>query len=164
MSAVDPRAEELVRLLGDRGASLATAESLTAGMLAATVCEVPGASAVYLGGVVSYANSVKQGLLGVDGALLAGRGSVDPDVALAMAEGARTACGAEYGVSTTGVAGPAAHDGKPVGRVYLGLSGPGTERVLELDLEGDRASIRSQTVRRALGMLLEELGGRDDAA
>lgn len=157
-------AEAAVARLAAAGESVATAESLTAGLLAAAICDVPGASAVFPGGVVSYAGAVKAGLLGVDEGLLAARGSVDPDVARAMAEGARAACGAVHGISTTGVAGPSAHDGKPVGRVYLGLAGPGGSRSVELDLAGDRAAIRARTVELALGLLLEELGAPDAAS
>ncbi|WP_309248183.1 CinA family protein [Rothia santali] len=157
-------ADAAVARLAAAGESVATAESLTAGLLAAAICDVPGASAVFPGGIVSYAGAVKASLLGVDEELLAARGSVDPDVAGAMAEGARVACGAVHGISTTGVAGPSAHDGKPVGRVYLGLAGPGGSRSVELDLAGDRAAIRARTVELALGLLLEELGAPDAAS
>lgn len=102
--------------------TIATAESLTAGMIAATLADVPGASAVLRGGVVSYCNEVKQQLLGVSAQLLNTVGAVDPGVAAAMAEGALISCGADLAVSATGVAGPEAHQGKPVGTVYIGFA------------------------------------------
>ena len=102
--------------------TVATAESLTGGALAAAVVDVPGASACFEGAVVSYSNRVKTEVLGVPARLLAERGSVDPDVAVAMAEGVRRRLGTDWAVSTTGAAGPGPHDGKPVGTVYLGAS------------------------------------------
>lgn len=149
---------QAVRLLRERGQSVATAESLTAGLISASLAEVPGASAVLRGGVVSYAAEVKEALLGVDPELIAARGTVDPDVARAMARGARRACAADWGVSATGAAGPEPHDGKPVGTVYLGIAGPGeAETVLELHLTGDRERIRTESARRALETLVEQL-------
>jgi nicotinamide-nucleotide amidase len=103
--------------------TVATAESLTAGMVAATLANTPGASGMLQGGVVAYQNSVKAGVLGVPEELLAEVGSVDGQVAEAMADGARRACGADLGISTTGVAGPEPHDGKAVGTVFIGIAG-----------------------------------------
>ncbi len=139
------------------GQTVSTAESLTAGMLASTICSVSGASTVFWGGIVSYDNSVKSGVLGVREDLLADKGSVDPDVARSMAAGARRVCGTDWGVSTTGVAGPNPHDGKPVGLVYLGCAGPQGYATRELRLEGDRAEIREQTVWAALRLLVESM-------
>ncbi|MCD1145110.1 CinA family protein [Kocuria sp. LUK] len=136
-----------------QGLTLATAESLTGGALAAAVVDVPGASACFEGAVVSYSNRVKAEVLGVPAELLAARGSVDPEVATAMAEGVRRRLGTDWGVSTTGVAGPEAHDGRPVGTVYVGLAGPGGRAVHELRLSGDRAAIRTATVAQALRLL-----------
>ncbi|MBG6083777.1 CinA family protein [Zhihengliuella flava] len=140
-----------------RGLTVATAESLTAGRVAAAIADTPGASAVLRGGVVSYASEVKASLLGVSTSLLARVGSVHPDVAERMAVGARTACGADVAVSTTGVAGPEAHDGQSVGTVYIGWStsrGTGQQR---LSLAGDRESIRAQATDAALQALLRHL-------
>ncbi len=149
----------VVRGLLDRGLTVATAESLTAGLLAATLAEVPGASGTLEGGVVAYQNHVKERLLGVDAGLLAEHGAVHPEVARQMAEGARRATGADVGLSTTGVAGPEPHQGQPVGTVHVGLAGlPGGPRVLSLRLDGDRDAIRRATVRDALQGLLDALG------
>jgi nicotinamide-nucleotide amidase len=120
-----PAARALVEEAVRRALTVATAESLTGGALAAAVVDVPGASACFEGAVVSYSNRVKTEVLGVPARLLAERGSVDPDVAVAMAEGARRRLGTDWAVSTTGAAGPEPHDGKPVGTVYLGVAGPG---------------------------------------
>ena len=145
--------EELVHRLAGRGETLATAESLTGGLLAATIVSVPGASAVYRGGLVTYATDLKASLAGVPADLLAERGAVDPDVAVALAVGARKACGAHWGLSTTGVAGPDSPEGKPVGLVYVGCAGPDGREVVELRLAGDRAAIRTAAVTAALDLL-----------
>lgn len=143
-------AERVLAELARRGYTLSTAESLTGGLLADAFVSVPGASAVYIGGVVSYATSVKHSLLHVDAALLESRGAVDPDVALQMARGVRGAVSAEHrvdvGVATTGVAGPDPADGHAVGTVYIAVSTPETEFVVPLQLSGTRASIRRQSV------------------
>lgn len=146
-------AARVIRAAVERGLSLGTAESLTGGALAAALVAVPGASAAFEGGVVSYSHAVKTRVLGVDAGLLERAGAVDPDVAEAMADGARTALGADLAVSTTGVAGPESHDGKPVGTVHLGLVGPDGTRRACLQLSGDREEIRAQTVRAALRAL-----------
>ncbi len=142
-----------------RGWTLGVAESLTGGMLAASLISVPGASASVVGAIVAYATPLKHSLLGVDAALLAEHGPVHPEVARQMAEGVRRAVAvdgrdADVGISTTGIAGPESPDGQPVGTVYVGVSTPGGSRVLTLRLEGDRDAIRAETVRRALGALL----------
>ncbi|WP_425582949.1 CinA family protein [Zhihengliuella alba] len=141
----------------ERGLTVATAESLTAGLVAAAIADVPGSSAVLRGGVVSYHNEVKAGLLDVPEGLLAERGSVDPEVARRMAVGARRACGADVGVSTTGVAGPAAHDGKPVGTVYIGWADAEASGVVELDASGTRPEIRRAACEAALAALAERV-------
>lgn len=137
--------------------TVATAESLTAGLVAATIADIPGASAVLRGGVVSYANEVKAAVLGVSEALLAARGSVDPQVAEEMAAGTRVACGADFGISTTGVAGPDAHDGKSVGTVYIGWADATGAGNVEYHFAGDRASIRLQSRDAALSLLLDRM-------
>lgn len=147
---------ELLALLESRGETLAFAESLTGGLLTDEFITVAGASAVVRGGVIAYATDLKETLLDVDPALLAQRGAVDRDVALAMARGARTRMGATYGLATTGVAGPDPQDGHPVGTVYIALSGPGGERVERLALSGTRAQIRRDAVTAAAGLLTEE--------
>jgi nicotinamide-nucleotide amidase len=153
----DPAAAPAVRLLVQRGETVATAESLTGGLVAATLVEIPGVSAVYRGGLVVYATDLKHALAGVPADLLAERGPVDPDVALALAVGARQRCVADWGVATTGVAGPDPQDGKPVGLVYLAVAGPFGSVVRELKLGGNRAAIRTESVTAVLRLLADAL-------
>ncbi|MGK0715531.1 CinA family protein [Leucobacter sp. W1153] len=163
-------ARQVVRSADRRGVRLATAESLTGGLLAATIVAVPGASRVFSGGVVAYDTSLKASLLEVDPELLASLGPVDPEVARQMARGVRRACAvslaqskvpteAHFGISTTGVAGPDPdpQTGQPAGTVWLGLSSELGERASTMRLEGDRQSIREATVRSALQTLLQAL-------
>jgi len=139
------------------GLTVATAESLTAGLVAAALANTPGASAMLQGGVVAYQNSVKAGILGVPEELLAAVGSVDGGVAEAMADGARRACAADIGISTTGVAGPEPHDGKGVGTVFIGVASPQGVGSFEYSFDGDRQSIREQACEAALARLLAAL-------
>lgn len=148
---------EVVRALLARGETLATAESLTGGLVAATLVEIPGVSAVFRGGLVVYATDLKHALAGVPETLLAERGAVDPDVALALAAGARERCAADWGLATTGVAGPDPQDGKPVGLVYVAVAGPSGPAVRELRLTGDRARVRTASVTAVLTLLDQEL-------
>jgi len=147
----------VVTLLRERRQSLAAAESLTGGLLAATIVDVPGASAVFRGALVVYATDLKRDLAGVPGPLLAERGPVDPDVALALADGARRVCRADWGVATTGVAGPEPQNGIPVGTLYVACRGPAGGEVRGLTLDGDRPCIRAGAVAAALAMLEELL-------
>lgn len=116
-------AAEVLDVLVARGQTVAVAESLTGGLLAATFVDVPGASRAFRGGLVVYATDLKASLAGVAEDLLRGAGPVDPQVALALARGARIRCGADWGLATTGVAGPDPQDGIPVGTVYVAVSG-----------------------------------------
>jgi nicotinamide-nucleotide amidase len=151
-------AAQVVARLAAGGRTLAVAESLTGGLLAARVVDVPGASAVLRGGVVAYATDLKHRLLGVDPDLLADRGAVDQDVAEQMAAGVRDRLGADWGLATTGVAGPDAQDGKLPGTVYVAVAGPGSARARGLRLTGVRAEIRAGTVDAALELLLFAMG------
>ena len=127
-------------------------------MLAAALTDVAGSSATYRGGVIVYATDLKAGLLGVPADLLAERGAVDPDVAIAMAVGVRERLVADWGVALTGVAGPDPQDGKAPGLVYLGLAGPvGAATVIELRLTGDRAAIREGARDAALQVLCDSV-------
>jgi nicotinamide-nucleotide amidase len=145
---------EIVRRLAARGETLAVAESLTGGLLASTVVDVPGASVVFRGGLVVYATDLKESLAGVPRSLLAERGPVDPRVALALAAGARHRCGADWGLGTTGVAGPDPQDGVAVGTVWVACAGPdGVAEVRTLRLAGDRAAIRRDSVAAAVDLL-----------
>lgn len=142
--------------LAGRGETLAVAESLTGGLLAAALVDVAGASAVFRGGLVVYAMDLKHRLAGVPQALLAARGPVDPDVALALAAGVRRACLADWGLATTGVAGPDPQGGAAVGTVYVACDGP-RRAVRTLRLPGDRTAVRRAAVAAALDLLAEEL-------
>ena len=150
-------AERVHALLQERGETLATAESLTGGELAATLTGVPGASKSYVGGVVAYATSVKQAVLGVPAELVAQYGVISAECALAMARGAARVTGGTWGIGTTGVAGPDLQEGKPAGTVYVGLVGPGTSRSLALELVGGRETIQDRTCEAALSALEEML-------
>jgi nicotinamide-nucleotide amidase len=145
--------------LARRGLTLAVAESLTGGLLSATIVDVPGASRVYRGGLIVYATQLKAELAGVPAGLLSERGPVDADVAAALAEGARGRCHADWGLSTTGVAGPDPQDGHPVGTVWIAAAGASGVVVRGLTLAGDRAAIRSETVRSALALLVDAVCG-----
>lgn len=152
----------VLELLVERGETLAVAESLTGGMVAAEITAAPGSSRAFRGSVTAYATDLKRDLLGVDASLLAERGAVDADVARAMAEGVRAALGASWGLSTTGVAGPEPQDGCPVGTVFTAAAGPYGETVCqELSLGGDRAEVRRQSVKSALELLHRELAGNE---
>lgn len=143
----------VVRLLTERGQTVATAESVTAGLVTATLTTVPGSSAVVRGGLVVYATDLKASLAGVPDDLLARHGAVHPDVAKALAEGARRTCRADWGIGLTGVAGPDPQDGVSPGRVYLGVSGPSGTNVTSLDLPGDRHAVRTASVAAAIDAL-----------
>lgn len=178
--ATDP--VEILQRLGHRGMTVATAESLTAGALSARIADAPGASIALLGGVVAYSNQVKENVLKVDPGLLETQGAVDGHVAAQMAFGAAQVCGTAIGISTTGVAGPEPHQGKPVGTVYLGISAAagvverfgfslpedcgahdlgsaeeGLAGYRLLDLDGDRSAIRRASVEGALKLLSDLL-------
>lgn len=151
-------AADVLELLVARGETLAVAESLTGGMVAAELTGVPGASRVFRGSVTAYASDVKNTLLSVDVALLAERGAVDAEVARQMAAGVRRLLRADWGVATTGVAGPDPQDGQPVGTVYVAIAGPGgTARGQRLRLDGSRLGIRLESVQAALELLQGEL-------
>jgi nicotinamide-nucleotide amidase len=152
-AAAEPLAELIVTLLTERGQTVAVAESLTGGLLAASLVEVPGASVVFRGGIVAYATDLKSALLDVPAALLERYGPVHADVASAMAEGVRRRLDATFGVATTGVAGPDPADGQPVGTVHIAASGQLSTVRQTLSLAGGRRSIRDQTVLQSLLLL-----------
>jgi nicotinamide-nucleotide amidase len=156
---VPPDPADVVGLLLDRGLTLATGESLTAGLVAATMADVPGCSAVLRGGVVAYQADVKQSLLDVSDEAL-GAGLVSRAVAESMAAGAAARLQADVGIGTTGVAGPEPHDGQPVGSVWIAVVTPDGAAARHLALAGDRAAIRRQTVEACWGLVLDTLGPR----
>ena len=148
-------AEELVELLKANGLTCATAESCTGGGVGSAITAVPGSSAVFAGGIISYANDVKERVLGVPAETLATVGAVSSETAAQMAKGARELLRVDLAVSLTGIAGP---DGgsaeKPVGLVWFGLATPSGVRTEKAIFQGDRARIRAQAVTHALGMLM----------
>jgi nicotinamide-nucleotide amidase len=157
---------DLIRLIAGLSRShftVSCAESLTGGLLTALLTETPGASAVVRGGLVVYATELKHLLAGVDSRLLSERGPVDPDVAVALAAGVRTACGSSVGLGLTGVAGPDPQDGVAVGTWYVALSWNRTHRLVShiapaadgAAEPADRAAIRTAAVRAAVGLLQE---------
>ena len=151
---------ELGRALRARGRRLATAESCTGGLIAAELTSVAGSSDWFLGGVVAYANAVKESVLGVSAEILAEHGAVSEPVVLAMARGARAVTGAEMAVAVSGVAGPGGGGpDKPVGTVWIAWSWPGGERAGRFQFPGDRAAVRRATTEAAIAGLLEIVQG-----
>ncbi len=149
---VEQKASALHLALLERGESVGCAESLTGGELAALLSTTPGASATFVGGVVSYATEVKRRLLGVTAEQV-----VSADCAMEMAAGVRTLLGLDWALSTTGVAGPDSQEGQPVGTVFVGLAGPGGVQSVPFLLDGDRGAIRSSACAAALELLLTEV-------
>ena len=157
--------KELVSALSAQGLFVVTAESISAGLVAAEITNVPGSSEVFLGGVVAYQNSVKQELLGVSSQLMGQQGAVDAEVAAQMATGVRQRFAKinqldsqkVIGVSTTGVAGPGESEGKPPGTVFIGISSRAGDAVYAYDFLGSRDEVRKQTVEAALKSLWEQL-------
>ncbi|SFU76131.1 competence/damage-inducible protein A [Alicyclobacillus macrosporangiidus] len=153
------------KLLRTRGETLAVAESCTGGGLSSMITGVPGSSAYYLGGVVAYHNRVKEQVLGVPAATLAEFGAVSEQTARAMAEGVRRLFGADWGMATTGIAGP---DGgtpeKPVGLVYVAVAGAGGTQVYRLQLRGSREQIRLRASKQVLWRMWQALAGYEPRA
>lgn len=147
--------ERIVTHLTAVGETIACAESLTAGLVSATIADTAGASLVLRGAIVAYAADVKVALLGVPPSVVAQAGTVDPRVARAMAEGARLRLGATWGVSTTGVAGPGPAEGKPAGTVHLAVAGPRGTVTTELRLKGTRDDVRRGAAAAALELALD---------
>lgn len=154
---VDALACRAAAALEQAGATVATAESLTGGLLGAAFTAVPGVSRAYRGGVIAYASDAKAALLGVPAETLRGHGAVAAATAAAMAQGARERLAATYGISTTGVAGPDPAEGKPPGTVHVGVAGPGAPRTVLCELAGDRDQVRRSSCAAALRLLLETI-------
>lgn len=156
-------AEVVGRTLTERGLTLATSESLTGGLLGATITAVPGASQYYLGGVVVYATEQKARIGGVDPAVLRKHGVISEQTAVEMVMGVQRLTGADYALAASGVAGPAPQEGHPPGVVWIAVVGPivGALRpspvALRFEFEGDRGPVREQTVAAALQMLRDLL-------
>ncbi len=141
--------------------NVATAESCTGGNVAGRLTAIAGASEYVLGGIVAYANDAKANLLGVSRETLATRGAVSAECAREMAEGARRAFGADFGISTTGIAGPGgATKRKPVGLVYIALASPDGVQSEQFHFPGDRATVIAAATEAALLMLLRGIEQR----
>ena len=155
--------EQIITALTERGETLATAESLTGGLISARLTAVPGASAAMLGAVVAYDPAIKERVLRVDPELLRLRGAVDPEVAIAMARGVRITFGSTYAVASTGAAGPDPAPGgaeapeAPAGTGYVAVSGPTGDAVRPFALDGDREAVRQGAADAALALLAEAL-------
>ena len=150
----DTMAGVVGQALRERHASVAVAESCTAGLLAAELTRVAGASEWFRGGFVVYADDLKHSLAGVDRSLIESQGSVSQPVALALARGARERCGADFGFGVTGIAGPGGGSPeKPVGLVHVALAGPDGAESIRRQMVGDRDLIRRRTVLLALDLL-----------
>ncbi len=151
-------AARVLETLAGRGETLATAESLTGGLLSSRLTDVPGASRSFVGGVVSYATRVKVSLLGVPHEVVQEHGVVSEECALAMAQGVRDRLDATWGLATTGVAGPDEQEGRAVGTVWVAIAGPAGATARLLELGGDRAAIRQASCDAVLEILARELG------
>lgn len=148
----------LLDALAARGWSVAVAESLTGGLVIACLIDVPGASSVVRGGVVAYATDLKATLLDVDLALLAARGPVDPEVAMAMAQGVRHRLRADVGLAATGVAGPDPQGGHAPGTVHVAVATPTTTQVRSIRLAGGRGEVRASARAAVLELALAIVG------
>ena len=151
-------AQALIRGLQAQGLTVATCESLTGGMICAALVDVPGASRVVRGGLITYQTDTKSLLAGVDAGLIETHGVVSAEVARAMAAGARDALHADIAVSATGMASPGEIGDPPAGTVFVGLASAAGVQAVELHLTGDRQAVRQQTVDAALKLIGQEIG------
>ena len=154
---LDTVARRLQEILREKSYTIACAESLTAGLVCATLCDIAGASDVVAGGVTTYQTSTKSEVLGVSRSRLQETGAVDPVVAEAMAQGAAKLFSADVALATTGVAGPGSQDGHSAGTVFISVATPAGGATTELSLSGDRNQIRLQTVAAVLQLAIEAL-------
>jgi nicotinamide-nucleotide amidase len=152
---VDP--VPVIAALRVRGETIATAESLTGGLVCGALTCVPGSSEVVRGGLVVYATELKHELAGVDPVLLEEHGAVHPDVAAQLALGARLRCRATWGLGLTGVAGPDPQDGVEPGTVHVALSGDAADSMRTITAKGDRYAVRAAAVSAALDLLTTQL-------
>ena len=150
-------AREAITALKDRGLTVCTCESLTGGLICATLVDVPGASKVVRGGLITYQTDTKPLLAGVDAALIEEKGVVSAEVAVALAEGARNRLQADIAVSATGMASPGEPDEPPAGTVFVGVASEKGVRTIPLSLTGSRAEIRQATVKAAIEAIIAEL-------
>lgn len=153
-------AKTIVALLTESNETVAVAESITAGGLGAAITHAPGASRVFLGGVLAYTNEVKINFLGVDAALIEEHTVVSEEVANAMADSAREKFGATWGIATTGIAGPGDYQGIPEGTVWVAIRGP-INQTIQLQLDGGREGIRTGAISSAIGTFARILSYRN---
>jgi nicotinamide-nucleotide amidase len=151
------RADQVHSRLVELGATVATAESLTGGLVSVLLTEAPATSVTFRGGLITYGVDTKHHVTGVDDDLLGEYGPVHPRVAEQLAVGARERVDADYGVGVTGVAGPATQGGRPVGEVWVGVASAHGARSREFHFAGNRSDIRAAATAAALGELLAEL-------
>jgi nicotinamide-nucleotide amidase len=143
-------AKNVIASLEARGETLSVAESITAGGLGSAITTMPGASQVFLGGVIAYSNDVKINILGIDSALIDKFSVVSEEVAIAMADAVRAKFGTTWGIATTGIAGPGDYLGMPEGRVWVAISGP-VNQTIQLQLDSGREGIRTGAISSAIG-------------
>lgn len=156
LTRIDEMAASVVKAASEKGVTISVAESLTGGMVSESLTSVPGSSKIFLGGIVSYALSAKEGILGVDGEVLAHDGAVCAQVASQMAQGAADRFSSDISAAVTGIAGPGgAEPGKPVGTVFIGTFQDGRARSLRTHFNGNRREVREQTTLFALRELKE---------
>ena len=153
MAKKDLVAASLVKRLKKSGYTVSVAESITAGGIASTITEVPGSSEVFLGGVIAYSDSLKKKFLSITTAVLKKESAVSESVAISMAENIRKECKSTFGISATGVAGPGKAYGQKAGTVWIGISTPKESFAIQLALNGDRESIRRESIACAIATL-----------
>ena len=151
--------EDALAVLREKGETLSTAESLTAGSLSSAITSIPGSSDVFLGGITAYQSSVKSSHLGVSEELITKHTVFSEEVAIAMAQGALKSFGSTWAISTTGVAGPGPSDGVAAGTVWVAIEGPVTQAI-ELSLSGERDSVRNATTASAMAAFARILRAR----
>ncbi|MEY4969833.1 MAG: hypothetical protein RLZZ277_64 [Actinomycetota bacterium] len=152
-------ANTVIAYLEDRGETVAVAESLTGGGLGHALTYTPGASKVFLGGIIAYTNEVKINFLGIDAALIEEFSVVSEEVANAMADAAREKFGTTWGIATTGIAGPGDHQGIPEGTVWVAIRGP-INQTIQLQLDSGREAIRTGAISSAIGTFARILSYR----
>ena len=148
--------QSAIAALKAQGLTVSTCESLTGGLICATLVDVPGASNVVRGGLITYQTDTKTLLANVDAALIEEKGVVSTEVAMAMAQGTREKLGTDIAVSATGMASPGGENDPPAGTVFVGVSTQTGTYAIPLQLAGDRPSIRRQTVQTAIEAILTE--------
>lgn len=151
------KAKQLISLLKENNLTIATAESLTGGMLASSLVDVPGASKCFKEGFVTYCDEAKMRTLGVPSDIIQKHGAISSETAFEMAKGAAEKSGCSISISTTGNAGPDCDEGKDAGLVYIGINILGNITTHEFHFSGDRDSVRKQTVETAISLCISEI-------